>query len=206
MRVTILTQSVVCAVSGLTSITWQGTPAAQIKRVETRRRTQRFNLLQPVIALAGNRRARVVDVSVNGIRLCDPAACPDSCAITLDWPGQHVEFTAERRWMRLISGEYHCGFEIQTIDDDSKARLRKLIEEANDPAYECHELVHGVWRKRRTADPHQPASGFTVRASESPHTIDFFRVLYFTGDPQMRERIRKLAELNITHPERSFEA
>ena len=206
MRVSSLTRLTPLAVSALTSATWQGTPAAQSRGVETRRRTQRFTLLQPVAARVGALRARVVDVSMNGIRLSDPQACPDSCAITLDWPGQHVEFTAERRWMRLLAGEYHCGFEIQAIDDDSKAKLRKLLDEANDPAYECHELLHGVWRKRTTTDPRQPPSGFTVRASESPHTIDFFRALYSTGDREMRDRIRKLAELNISHPERRFEA
>ena len=205
MRVTVLTQSMPLAVSGLTSADWQGIPAAQLECVETRRRTQRFTVLQPVVARAGNHRARVVDVSANGIRLSDPDACPDTCEITLDWPGQHVEFTAERRWMRLLAGEYHCGFEIRSIDEKSKAELNKLLDEANKPAYECHELVHGVWRKRLTTDPHQPPSGFTVRALESPHTIDFFRVLYFTGDREMRDRIRKLAELNIAHPERRFE-
>ena len=135
--------------------------------METRRRTQRFTLLQPVAARAGTQRARVVDVSINGIRLSHPDSLPDSCAIALDWPGTTIEFVAERRWMRLIAGEYHCGFEIQSIDDASIARLRRLIEESNEPLYERHELVHGVWRKTPTNDPRQPESGFTVRASES---------------------------------------
>jgi len=108
--------------------------------------------------------------------------------------------------MRLVGGEYQCGFEIQSIDDKASARLRRLIEESNAPVYERHELVHGVWRKGPTNDPRQPESGFTVRTSESPHTIDFFRAGYFTGDRKMRDRIRWLAALSIAHPERHYDA
>ena len=157
-------------------------------------------------ARAGTQRARVVDVSMNGIRLSHPTSCPETCWIVLNWPGGPIEFIAARKWMRLVGGEYHCGFEIVSIDSASSASLRRLIEETNEPAYECHELVHGVWRKVRTANPHQPRSGFTVRSTESPHTIDFFRAAYFTGDALMRERIRKLAEMSIAHPERHLDA
>jgi len=205
-RVIVLTQNVSAAVSNVTLRYWQGTPAALLQGMETRRRTQRFTLLQPVAARAGTQRARVVDVSINGIRLSHPNACPQTCSIVLDWPGAHIAFTAERKWMRMVRGEYHCGFEIQSIDAASTESLRRLLDEAHEPAYERHELVHGVWRKIVTTDARQPESGFTVRASESPHTIDFFRAAYFTGDRAMRDRIRWLATLSIAHPERHYDA
>jgi len=85
--------------------------------------------------------------------------------------------------------------------------LRGLLESSDErtPLYECHELTHGVWRKKATIDPRQPESGFTVLSTESVHTIDFLRAAYAAGDRKMRERIRKLAELSIEHPERRYE-
>jgi hypothetical protein len=85
--------------------------------------------------------------------------------------------------------------------------LLSLINEcaARMPLYERHELVHGVWRTTPTTDSWQPQIGFTVSAAESPHSVAFFRTAYSTGDAKMRERIRKLAELSIAHPERQYD-
>jgi len=73
------------------------------------------------------------------------------------------------------------------------------------PLFERHELVHGVWQKTMTTDSWQPPLGFTVASTESPHTVAFFRAGYSAGDAKMRERIRKLAELSIAHPERLYD-
>jgi len=176
--------------------------------METRRRTQRVTLLQPLAARAGNERAHVVDVSVNGLRITHPAAFPEQkpFTISLVWQGTLIQFTAEPRWTRAESGEYQSGLEIRTIDPESSAALRRLIEGNVEPLYECHELIHGVWRRKPTTDSRQPQSGFTVLASESPHTVDFFRVGYARGNHLMRERIRRLAQLSIEHPERHYDA
>ena len=112
---------------------------------------------------------------------------------------------AEPRWTKILAGEYQSGFEITSIDATSAAALRRLIETSVEPIYECHELVHGVWRKKMTTDPRQPESGFTVSWTESVHTIDFFRAAYMSGDRRLRERIRKLAELSVAHPERHYD-
>jgi hypothetical protein len=56
-----------------------------------------------------------------------------------------------------------------------------------------------------TTDSRQPESGFTVSWNESVHTIDFFRAAYMAGDRRMRERIRKLAEMSVEHPERHYD-
>src|SRR5438094_152723 len=85
----------------------------------------------------------------------------------------HREVVAERRWANMQAGAYQSGFEITSIDATSAAALRRLIETSVEPIYECHEVVHGVWRKKMTTDPRQPESGFTVSWTESVHTIDF---------------------------------
>jgi hypothetical protein len=176
--------------------------------VETRRRTQRVTLLQPLAARAGNERAIVVDVSMSGVRLSHPTLLPERkpCAISLEWQGVQIEFVAEPRWTKSQAGEYQSGLEIQAIDAASSGKLRRLIESSVAPLYECHELIHGVWRKKPTTDSRQPLSGFTVAASESVHTVDFLRAAYTAGDRAMRERIRKIAELSIAHPERHYDA
>jgi PilZ domain len=176
--------------------------------METRRRTQRVTLLQPIAARAGNERAYVVDVSVSGVRIFHHTAFPERkpYPISLDWEGTPIEFTAEPRWTKAQAGEYESGLEIQAIDPASRNALRRLIEGSVAPLYECHELIHGVWRRKPTTDSRQPESGFTVLASESPHTIDFFRVAYARGNHLMRERIRRLAQLSIEHPERHYDA
>ena len=176
--------------------------------METRRRTQRVTLLQPIAARAGNERAYVVDVSVNGVRLAHPMALPEQkpFAISLEWQGTPIQFTAEPRWTKAQAGEYQSGLEIRAIDPASSAALRRLIEGNVEPLYECHELIHGVWRRKPTTDSRQPESGFTVLASESRHTVDFFRVAYARGNYLMRERIRRLAQLSIEHPERHYDA
>jgi PilZ domain len=187
---------------------WRGIAAAQYRGVETRRRTQRFTLSQPVPARANSERAVVVDVSINGCRLRHSGLIPTdhACAIALEWHGLTIEFVAEPRWTNSDGGgQYQSGFQIQSIDPTSAVALRKLIETSVQPLYECHELLHGVWRKRMTTDSQQPAAGFTVSWTESVHTIDFFRAAYMGGDRRMRERIRKLAEMSIAHPERRYD-
>jgi len=206
MRVTGLTKIASQAVSAVTTRCWRGIPTAQYRGVETRRRTQRFTLLQPIAARANSQRALVIDVSVKGVRLRHTNLInTNSCAISLEWHGITIEFVAEPRWTKLQEGEYQSGFEIQSIDSTSAVALRRLIETSVEPIYECHELVHGVWRKRMTTDSRQPESGFTVSWNESVHTIDFFRAAYMAGDRRMRERIRKLAEMSVEHPERHYD-
>jgi hypothetical protein len=191
-----------------TNLSW-GIPGAQCIYVETRRRTPRVTLLQPIAALAGGERAYVVDASINGVRLSHSAPLParKPYAVSLDWQGTHIEFTAEVRWTNAEAGQYQSGCEIQNIDPASSIALRRLIDASDEqqPLFECHELIHGVWRKKTTTDPRQPESGFTVSATESVHTIDFLRAAYAAGDRKMRERIRKLAQLSIEHPERRYE-
>jgi hypothetical protein len=127
--------------------------------------------------------------------------------ISLDWRGMAIEFVAELRWTHEARGGYQSGFEIQTIDRAAGDALRALISEcaAQTPLYQRHQLMHGVWRTMPTTDSWQPVVGFTVAATESPHAVAFFRSAYSAGDAKMRERIRKLAELSIAHPERMYD-
>jgi hypothetical protein len=162
------------------------------------------------VAQAAGERAQLLDASLSGIRLshCAPQlAQQKNWAIALDWHGTPIEFVAELRWTHQQRGEYQSGFEIQAIAPAASEALRGLIDEcaALMPLYERHELVHGVWRTTTTTDSWPPDVGFTVSARESPHAVAFFRTAYSTGDAKMRERIRKLAELSIAHPERQYE-
>jgi len=205
--VTRLTNIASRAVSAVTLDHWRGIPTAQYIGVETRRRTQRFTLLQPIAARALTQRAFAVDVSLYGVRLRHAGLInwTTPCPISLEWHGLKIDFMAEPRWTKLQGGEYQSGFEITSIDATSTAALRRLIETSVEPIYECHELVYAVWRKKMTTDPRQPESGFTVSWTESVHTIDFFRAAYMAGDRRMRERIRKLAEMSVAHPERHYD-
>lgn len=115
-------------------------------------------------------------------------------------------FTAELRWTHAHGIDFQSGFEIQAIDDESRRTLQRLVESRIEPQYECHEFVHGVWRKTLTTDSRQPESGFTVSVIESAHTVDFFRLAYASGNRNVRRRISELAELSITHPERHYDA
>ena len=175
--------------------------------MESRRRTQRFTLLQPLPARAGNERALIVDVSLSGVRLSHLSLLPEGkpCAISLEWQGSYIAFTAEPRWTREVTGAYLSGFEIKAIDRSSSSALQRLIDSSGEAIYARHEFTHGVWRKTLTTDPSQPVSGFTVSVDESPNTVDFFRAAYSLGDINMRERIRRLATLSIEHPERHYD-
>ncbi len=151
----------------------------------------------------------MVDASLNGIRLSHSTLLGEGppYAISLVWNGTPIEFVAEHRWTHVQGDQYQSGFEIRTIDPASNVALHRLIDEylRQMPLYECHELIHGVWRKTTTTDSWQPQLGFTVPSTESSHTVAFFRAAYSKGDAKMRERIRNLAELSITHPERRYE-
>ncbi|HYS54448.1 MAG TPA: PilZ domain-containing protein [Thermoanaerobaculia bacterium] len=177
--------------------------------METRRRTQRVTVKPPIAARAAGAPVYVVDASVSGVRLSHSTllAEPAPCAISLDFHGTSIEFTADLRWTHPEGDRYQSGFEIQTIDSASNVALRKLIDECIErmPRFDRHELVHGVWRTTTTTESWQPQSGFTVASTESPHTVAFLRAAYSVGDRKMRERIRKLGELSITHPERRFD-
>jgi PilZ domain-containing protein len=198
---------------------------------QSQRRMERVTLLQPVAAQACGERAFVVDASVSGVRLSHSTLFSERkpCPVSFEWQGIPIEFTAQLRWTKLQRGKsvYQSGFEIQRIDAGSNAALHTLIEACVERAldeqkanaqgipplapsstqisktneYVRHELVHGVWRKSTTTDPRQPTSGFTVRSAESIHQVDLLRAAYSAADPSMREMIRKLAELSITHPD-----
>jgi hypothetical protein len=178
--------------------------------VHTRRRSQRVTVQPPIPAQAAGESAQVVDASLRGVRLSHSGrlAQQKHWTISLDWGGRPIEFVAELRWTHEERGEYQSGFEIQTIDPAAGDALRGLISEcaARMPRYQRHELVHGVWRTMPTTDSWQPPVGFTVSATESPHAVASFRTAYSTGDARMRERIRRLAELSIEHPERRYDS
>ncbi len=205
-RKDVIRVTLICVI-GVTTNLVGGIPPAQLIGMETRRRSPRITLPQPVRARACGELAYVVDASVGGVRLWHSAQFAEGkpCPVSFDWQGKPIEFIAELRWTKAQRGEdiYQSGFEIQSIDPSSNAALRSLIE-AWTVVYDRHELVHGVWRKTTTTDPRQPESGFTVLPTESIHEVDLMRAAYSVADPAGREIIRRLAALSIIHPERRY--
>lgn len=177
--------------------------------METRRKNERAILRPPVPARANGLASTLINVSMSGVRLAHSKALLNRrpCAITLEWEGRTIRFLADPRWSNPTGDGYESGFEITRIDTQSKDSLRALLGALTPvpPRFDRHELLHGVWISTPTADPAQPPSGFTVASSESQHTIDFFRAAFSRGNRELRERIRKMAEFSIHHPERRYD-
>jgi hypothetical protein len=178
--------------------------------METRRKNERAVLSPAVPARANGIAASLINASMSGIRLAHstPLMNRRPCAITFEWKGRTIRFLADPRWSNATGDGYESGFEITRIDTQSKDSLRELLGAVLPVVnrFDRHELLHGVWISTPTADPAQPPSGFTVASSESQHTIDFFRAAYSRGNRELRERIRKMAEFSIEHPERRYDA
>jgi PilZ domain-containing protein len=174
--------------------------------METRRRSERVTLLYPIAARAGGESAHLLDASIEGVRLSHAAPLVEGnrYSISLDWSGTPIEFTAALRWSKPQGSKYQSGFAIEKIDPASSAALYTFMNAHADetPRYDHHELIYGVWKKTTSTDSRQPESGFTVISTESEHAVSSMRAAYSGGDPKMRERIRKLAELSIRYPER----
>lgn len=208
-----------------------GIPDALLYGMKQERRIARVSLPKPIAATACGKSVQIVDASVRGVRLWHSTLFSEEkgCPVAFDWEGRQIEFTALLRWTKLQRGKnlYQSGFEIEQIDplstrvlrtliescvrralDEQKANARGIPPPARFPAhrtslYARHELMHGVWRKSTTDDPRQPDSGFTVPANESPHQVDLLRAAYAAADIEMRDMIRRLAELSIVYPETS---
>lgn len=132
-----------------------------------------------------------------------------------------VLFRAESSTGRSL---FHTGLRITEASAEARAALRDLIalhvaraldeQKANarglpaiapqsfqtgsDTHFVRHELVLGRWRETATTDATQPAHGFTVAASHSPHEIEMLREAYEKGTgAEGRDLIRRLAELSI---------
>jgi PilZ domain-containing protein len=178
--------------------------------MDTRRRTERATLPTPIPARANGVTADVVDVSTAGVRLAHSALFHERkpLQVSVEWRGQTIRFIAEPRWTNPKRGKYESGFQIHQIDEQSTAALRMMIEAAmrTTARYERHELLHGVWIITRTSDSRQPPAGFTIPESEPTHTIEFFRAAYSRGNRDVRDRIKKLAELSIERPARGYDA
>src|ERR1700737_2010571 len=122
---------------------------------------------------------------------------------------------------------YQSGLEISDVAEEGRAALRELVhnyvERALDEQkanargvpplavqYEQtgtstefirHELVAGKWKHHRTRDKEQPANGFTIAADHAETEVEMLRAAYVKGDRQMREIIRRTAELSIKSPD-----
>lgn len=59
-------------------------------------------------------------------------------------------------------------------------------------------LAGGSWKRSQTADPIQPADGFTVSANEDPAQIELLCQAYATAGHEDRKMLRNMAALSIS--------
>jgi hypothetical protein len=118
--------------------------------------------------------------------------------------------------------EFHTGLKIVEAPNGSAPALRQLITwhvsraldeqkadahgippegeleqpDADNVFIRC-ELSRGIWRRITTADPQQPAMGFTIRASESVHGINRLCRVYERTDTDGRRLIQRMAAVSL---------
>lgn len=86
----------------------------------------------------------------------------------------------------------------QTIQRESnETRLLPKSDLVHDQGYICFALVRGRWIKKWTADPQQPAEGFTVSTREAAAQIDMLCEQYRSSNLQGRQMIQRLAALSV---------
>ena len=87
---------------------------------------------------------------------------------------------------------------LQTEDDE----IEEIDAAAEVPPYvECAWTAE-QWVKRRTNDPKQPMSGFTMLAPDTDEEVDDFCRTYEMADPETQRMIRLSFELGIAHDRR----
>jgi hypothetical protein len=122
---------------------------------------------------------------------------------------------------------YHSGLRIERASDDHRIRLRELIAEriiraieeqkanahgvpplaaymyqpGKGDLYRCCELVNGVWRKRETSHPEQPAIGFTISADIDSKEVELLCRTWENTTNEGRRLTQLLAELSISKME-----
>lgn len=71
-----------------------------------------------------------------------------------------------------------------------------MVEPLEDIYIRC-ELLRGTWRKVMTHAAEQPATGFTVRASEPAQSIDRLCSTYLLSDRDTRQLIQRIAASSL---------
>jgi hypothetical protein len=183
---------------------------------DERRAFQRLNLTQPVDGAFGGVPLRIVEVSARGaLALTGAELRPGARGLVrFCWRGEDVEAGAAVVWCE----EGRAGFRF----DDVPAVLRKLLEDnvteillqqqTSDAAptivdvddfpvadvFVTYTLDGGVWTRRASLLPDQPANGFTIAASQPQDHVELLCRTFEQGSAETRRLTRLFAELSVT--------
>ncbi len=70
-----------------------------------------------------------------------------------------------------------------------------------DTGYICYQFDNRTWKEKRTHDPGQPATGFTISAQEDVEQVKLLCDAYARSDEQGRKMIQLFAQLSIAEGE-----
>lgn len=183
---------------------------------DERRAFQRLNLTRPVDGAFGGVPLRIVEVSARGVlALTDAELRPGARGLVrFRWRGEEVDAGAAVVWCE----EGRAGFRF----DEIPALLRRLLEESVTELLKAQEagehalhivdgeafpvadvfvtytLDGGVWTRRASLLPDQPADGFTIAPSEPQEHVELLCRTFEQGNAETRRLTRLFAELSVT--------
>jgi PilZ domain len=183
---------------------------------DERRAFQRLNLTHPVDGAFGGVPLRIVEVSPRGVLALTAAELRAGARglVRFCWRGEDVEAGAAVVWCE--EGRAGFGF------DEVPAVLHKLLEESvteilrrqetSDGAptivdvddfpvadvFVTYTVDGGVWTRRASLLPDQPANGFTIAPSEPQEHVELLCRTFEQGSAETRRLTRLFAELSVT--------
>lgn len=193
--------------------------------MEERREYQRLALTKPIDGWLGDEPIRLLDVSATGARVESHGDVPlgSRALLRFFWRDHEIEIIAETvrttdegaalqfvedseelrkciaesalEVLRAQEANLDGERERNVIDGDetltaASAGLRRRV-------YVTFTLEKGVWTRRSSLLPDQPANGFTISANEPQEEIDLLLNTYAHGDDAARKLTRILAELSV---------
>ena len=186
---------------------------------EERRAYQRLNLTEPVDGAFGGVPLRIVEVSARGVLALvgEPLRRGSWGVLRFEWRGESVEADAAVVWCE----EGRAGFRLDDIPIVLRALLEASVtellraqerevaehapivevEQARFPeadVFYVYTFEDGVWNRRTSLLPDQPANGFTIAPAESPDNIDLLCRTFERGDAETRRLTRLFAELSVS--------
>jgi len=184
--------------------------------IDERRAFQRLNLTQPVDGAFGGVPLRIVEVSARGVLATteQPLQRGARGVVRFQWRGETIEAGAAVAWCE----EGRAGFRFDEVPEvlrrlieDSVTELLKaqevrdytpnVVDEERFPeadVYVTYTFDDGVWTRRASLLPDQPANGFTIAQSEPAAHVELLCRTFERGDAETRRLTRLFAELSVS--------
>ncbi len=190
---------------------------------DERRHFQRLTLTRPLDGWFGDFAVRLIDVSATGALIESDEDIPGDARALLRfwWRGEEVEVMAEtarrtdsRAGMKFLEeNEVLC----RLIAGSATEMLLALEANARgdrEANFVGDETITAAWKRPATgfvrwvlsssgwssapsAEPEQPADGFTIHAGEPDEQVAMLCRTYESGDTEARKLTRMLAELSV---------